>query len=159
MRDPNPGPGPAKLVDDALFAPNRALNPGAGVARLAEDPLFARKREPNPGLGVARLVEDPLLAPNRERMLKSDAWGRRGALAWLCGRVELVVAKSNMLAAARLWVSRLAYGPVPLRVSWGVPDRGMDLMLPLTTPFLLVFCPKNWPSPRAFWSMRFHCCA
>ena len=107
-RDPNPGPDPARLVEDPLFAPNRAPNPGAGAARLVEDPLFAPKRGPNPGAGAARLVEDPLFEPNRVRMFMSEACGLRRTLVRLPGPAEPAVERSNMLEAARLWVSWLA---------------------------------------------------
>lgn len=72
-RDPTPGPGPARLVEDPLLAPNRAPNPGAGAARLVEDALFAPNRAPRPGAGPARLAEDPLVVPNRVRIFASEA--------------------------------------------------------------------------------------
>ena len=72
-------------------------------------------------------------------------------LAWLSRRgAGLTVLKSNMLAAARLWVSWLAYRALLPRAGWGVPARDTERMLPLMTPGGLMFWPKNWPSPRAF---------
>lgn len=115
-RDPTAGPGPARLVEDPLFAPNRAPNPGAGAARLVEDPLFAPKRAPKPGAGPARLAEDPLVVPNRVRMFASEAWGLRTTLAWLPERTGPEVVKSAILATAILWVSRLVYGVLALRI-------------------------------------------
>lgn len=156
-RDPNPGPGVARLVEEPLFAPNRDPNPGAGAARLVEDRFCAPNRDAKPGAGAARLVDEPLFAPKRVRMFISEACGLR-MLAWLPRRAGPRVVKSNMLAAAMLWVSWLAYRALLPGADWGVPARDTDRMLPLTTPCCLTFWPKNWPSPRAFWSMRFGCC-
>jgi hypothetical protein len=72
-RDPNPGPGPARLVEEPLFAPKRDPNPGAGAARLVEDIFCAPNRGAKPGAGPTRLIDEPLFVPKRVRMLISEA--------------------------------------------------------------------------------------